>query len=214
MVVIYMSRPPNKIELDEAIRAAGIRRNINTVIHIVQILGTQADAYTYTAVITAAGNCNRLDVLIDAYHRATAQGEYQHSRRNIADVVTLSSAITAAGNCNLMGLAEEARIALANNQADVVMRANIHVGIPAHFLNRNTFISHQSEAPLARLIPCTFLTPPAVAASNEWREGIAATQSVLTKRYRHNPYSLACSRTPVKTAPSTATALNPVALRR
>ena len=94
MVIIYMSRQSEKKDLDVAIRAAGKRRDVNS--------------------------------LVDAYHRATAQGQYQH-HPYLADVVTLNIAITVAGNNQRLDLAEDAfRIALARNQADVVTHGNIN----------------------------------------------------------------------------------------
>ena len=80
MVIIYMSRQSAKKGLDAAIRAAGKNGDIDKVIRIFQTLGAEADVYTYTAVITAAGNNNRMDLAEEAFRIAL--------ERNQADVVT------------------------------------------------------------------------------------------------------------------------------
>ncbi|MCX7122001.1 MAG: hypothetical protein NTZ67_09585 [Gammaproteobacteria bacterium] len=114
-----MSRQLTKTDLDAAIRAAGKRRDINEVNRIFRSLGTRSDVYTYTPVITAAGNNNRMDLAEESFRIALAN--------NQANVVTLNSMITAAGNNNRTDLAEEAfRIALARNQADIVTHGNIN----------------------------------------------------------------------------------------
>ena len=117
----YNHPSSTKKDLNQSIRAAGKRKNIDEVVKIWRSLGAEADAYTYAAVITAAGNNNRMDLAEEAFRMAIDPRNYQ------VDVVTLNCMITAAGNNNRMDLAIDIyNYALSVGQANAITFLNFN----------------------------------------------------------------------------------------
>jgi hypothetical protein len=153
-------------------------------------------------------------LLIDAYHRATAQGQYQ-GYPYLANVVTLSSTITAAGNCNRPDLLIDAyHRATAQGQyqgylylADVVTLNSTITA--AGNCNRMDLVEEAFRIALTRN-QADVVTRGNFNDARQKNPPPAPT----TARYRHNPYSFLCSREADNTVPPTSTALSRVALRQ
>ena len=182
----YTSQPDQrKMNIDEAIRTAGRNNDINQLLYLVQILGNQADVYTYTAVIVAAGHNQWMKLAEEAYQTAL--------ERDQVDTVMINQMIFAAGNNGRMDLVEEVFLYAfthfqfnAKTFSTMIIVANN---------NNNTELAKEAYRIATQYNQVTEKTLKVFDDTLRRQENsmfIRPDQSSLMG-YRHNPYSFFCT---------------------